>query len=187
MTDDSCRIKQGILNHDEKLYRELIDEYGRLVWTVCSAILKNIGTVQDIEECVADVFIEVWKNPYKFNPEKGGIASFLKIIAKSKALNLHRRLRSKLPHVPFDDNIGLISVPVEEEIIDKTEAGEIMTEIGGLKEPDREIFYRRYCFEQKPSDIARVMNLPEREVRNRLYQSKKKLKNRIGGNYCETL
>jgi len=168
-------------------YHELINRHGRLVWAVCSAILKNTGTVQDIEECVADVFIEVWKNPNKFNPDKGDITLYLKMIAKSKALNLHRKLRTKVPAVPFDDEIGLVYSSVEQEVINNISAGEIMSEISALKEPDREIFYRRHCFGQKPKDISLCMKLPEREVRNRLYQSKKKLKNIIGENDYEKL
>ena len=71
---------ERIQNRDEDVYRELIAQHGRLVWAVCGGILKNVGTVQDIEECVADVFIELWKNPGKFNPQKGEIAVFLKVL-----------------------------------------------------------------------------------------------------------
>jgi RNA polymerase sigma-70 factor (ECF subfamily) len=184
-------MSEGLLNRDECTYREIIDTHGRLVWAVCSAILKNAGTCEDVEECVADVFIELWQAPHKWNPEKGGIEMYLKLVARSKALNLHRKLKSKPLTLTYDDafsETAETSETLESEVLGRIGESEIMGKIAGLKEPDREIFYRRHCFEQKPREIARSMNLPEREVRNRLYQSKKKLQAIItnGGNCYET-
>jgi RNA polymerase sigma-70 factor (ECF subfamily) len=175
---------ERIRTRDESVYRELIEQYGRLVWAVCGSILKNAGTAQDVEECVADVFIELWKKPEKFNPARGEIATYLKILARSKALNAYKRIK---PALPLNDEIGTMSDIVAEEVIGRLQAAEIESALGSLKEPDREICCRRYYFNQKPREIALAMNLPDREVRNRLYQSRKKLKTLIGGNYCETL
>ncbi|MCL2694063.1 MAG: sigma-70 family RNA polymerase sigma factor [Oscillospiraceae bacterium] len=176
-------IPERIKNRDESVYRELIEEYGRLVWAVCGSILKNAGTAQDIEECAADVFIELWKKPEKFNPKRGDIAVYLKVLARTKALNAYRRIK---PALPLDEEIGTMSDIVAEEVIGRLRAEQVLSALGSLKEPDREIFYRRYYFEQKPREIALAMSLPDREVRNRLYQGRKKLKSIIGGDYCET-
>jgi RNA polymerase sigma-70 factor (ECF subfamily) len=175
----------------DEYYRELIDEHGRLVWAVCGAILRNVGTVQDIEECVADVFIEIWRSPGKFNPERGEMTAFLKSVAKSKALNLHRRLKSRTGTLSFDEavEVGSAARSLEDEVIGRIGESEILRQIADLKEPDREIFFRRHCFGQKPREIARCMSLPEREIRNRLYQAKKKLQTKLtnGGEIYETI
>jgi RNA polymerase sigma-70 factor (ECF subfamily) len=175
----------------DEYYRDLIDAHGRLVWAVCGAILRNVGTVQDIEECVADVFIEVWKSPDKYNPDRGDMSSYLKLVAKSRALNMHRRLKSRGGVLDYDEAIEVAgggTLSLEDSVIGRIGEGQIMSEIASLKEPDREIFYRRHCFEQKPREIARCMNLPEREVRNRLYQSKKKLQFKLkGGSFYEEI
>ena len=52
----------------------------------------------------------------------------------------------------------------------------IFTLINALGEPDREILVRRYYYEQKPKEIALALNLSVKQVNNRLYQTKQKLR-----------
>ena len=99
--------EQRILNRDESVYPVLMKQYWKIIWVICSSILKNVGTVQDIEECVADVFIELWKSPEKFNPQRGDIAVFLKTIARSRAKDVYRRLKPSLGTARFDEELGV--------------------------------------------------------------------------------
>ena len=48
-----------------------------------------------------------------------------------------------------------------------------------LEEPDREILIRRYYREQKPREIAAALGLPVKQVQNRLYRAKRKLRETI--------
>ena len=54
-------ILSGIKSRDEKAIAYVIRKYSRLLWPVAAAVLKNVGSEQDVEECVADVFIHLWK------------------------------------------------------------------------------------------------------------------------------
>ena len=47
----------GIKNRDERIINEVIVKYSKLLWPIASAVLKNVGSEQDVEECIADVFI----------------------------------------------------------------------------------------------------------------------------------
>lgn len=51
-----------------------------------------------------------------------------------------------------------------------------MPAVNALGEPDREILVRRYYYEQKPKEIALALNLSVKQVNNRLYQTKQKLR-----------
>jgi len=53
---------------------------------------------------------------------------------------------------------------------------ELYTAIDSLNEPNREIVIRRYFFEEKPACIAKAISLPTKEIENRLYQSKLKMR-----------
>ena len=48
--------------------------------------------------------------------------------------------------------------------------------VDALAEPDREILLRRYYFGQKPREIAAALGLDKKQVDNRLYQTKRRLR-----------
>lgn len=50
-----------------------------------------------------------------------------------------------------------------------------------LAEPDREILLRRYYFGQKPREIAAALGLDKKQVDNRLYQTKRRLRASVTG------
>ena len=64
-------ILSGLQRRDEQAIALAMAKYARLLWPVASAVLKNVGSDQDVEECIADVFIELWQNPCRFDPRRG--------------------------------------------------------------------------------------------------------------------
>ena len=48
--------------------------------------------------------------------------------------------------------------------------------LDALGEPDREILLRRYCWDQKPREIAAALDLPVKQIDNRLYRTKQSLR-----------
>ena len=66
MTD--LQIITAIRQGQEDAIRHMMHKYSRLLWDVAAAILKNVGTAEDVEECVADVFVRLWEAPSRFDP-----------------------------------------------------------------------------------------------------------------------
>ena len=63
---------------------------------------------------------------------------------------------------------------------EKAEAGEtrqaLAAAVDTLAVQDREILLRRYYYEQKPKEIALALDIPVKKVENRLYRTKRKLR-----------
>ncbi|MCL2353305.1 MAG: sigma-70 family RNA polymerase sigma factor [Defluviitaleaceae bacterium] len=173
MTDEEL-LKKLIKGEDDTL-SHIIDDYSKLLWMVVSSILNNSATREDIEECISDVFVQLWKNPKAFDPTKGSLKNFLVVIAKSKALDAYRKL-SKVKIVELDCAIKSKDEDLLDYIINKETSQALFAAIKSLAEPNREIVLRRYFFEEKPAYIAQATSLPVKEVENRLYQSKLKLR-----------
>ena len=93
------KLINAIKNGDETAIAQAMDKYARLLWSVVSAVLKNVAPEQDMEECVADVFISLWQNPEKYDAGRGGLRTWLCIKARSRALDKYREIsrRSALP------------------------------------------------------------------------------------------
>lgn len=63
------KIIKAIKNCDEATIDYVITKYSKLMWSIASAILKNVASAQDVEECVADVFVYLWQNPEKYDAQ----------------------------------------------------------------------------------------------------------------------
>ncbi|MDE6389243.1 MAG: hypothetical protein K2L82_15735 [Lachnospiraceae bacterium] len=55
---------------DERMLAFVIQKYSKLLWKIAASVLINAASVQDVEECVADVFIYLWHYPEKYDPDK---------------------------------------------------------------------------------------------------------------------
>ena len=174
---------QKLLEGDDEASSYMIHAYSKLLWVIVGGILCKVGSRQDIEECISDVFVQLWMNPKAFNPEKGSLKTYLAVIAKSKAFNVYKKL-SKSNFVELDEASILSDDDLLDSILENEKHSELYTAIAGLNEPDKEILLRRYFYDEKPKSIAEHISLPLKEVKNRLYQSKLRLRKtllRTGG------
>ena len=154
---------------------KIIDKYSRLLWSVSAKILTGIGNEQDVEECVADVFIDLWQEPDKFDSERGSLKSWLCMKCRSKSIDRFRKLSSHISEELDDRKLSGMLTP-DEEVLMNEDLRELRALISELEEPAREIVIRRFYLEQKPALISDAMDLPIRKVENTIYRTKEWLK-----------
>ena len=169
------KIMTAIRNRSEVAINEAIDKYSKLLWSVAGRTLNNIGSVQDIEECVADTFIYLWENPHKFDSSRGKLKSWLSIIARTKAIDRCREI-ARTRTISLESTLLAGDLGIVDDMIQEETRRVLIAAVNALGEPDREILVRRYYYEQKPKEIALALNLSVKQVNNRLYQTKQKLR-----------
>ena len=86
------KIISAIINRDEQMLAFVVQKYSRLLWKIAAPILVNAASVQDVEECVADVFIHLWQCPEKYDSDKGRLSTWLSMVARSKAIDRYRQI-----------------------------------------------------------------------------------------------
>ena len=166
---------RGIRNRDGEAINRIMDKYARLLWPIADAVLKNIGSEQDVEECVADAFIHLWEHPEKFDPRRGKLKSYLCILVRSRAIDRYREL-SRRSTLPLEEAVLAQSAGMQEVLLDQETRRELMTAVTALKEPDREILIRRYFRDQKPRQIALALGMTVKQVDNCLFRTKRLLR-----------
>lgn len=154
---------------------EVIKKYSKLLWSVSGAILNNIGATQDVEECVADTFIYLWEHPDKYDPGRGRLKTWLSIVARTQAVNRCREI-AKRNTVPLEETDFINHIGIVDDILKEETRRTLLAAINALGEPDREILIRRYYYEQKPKEIALALDMSVKQIDNRLYQTKLKLR-----------
>lgn len=175
------KVLVEIKERNEQTICWVIEKYSKLLWTVVDAVLRNVGTQQDIEECVADVFISLWQRPGQFDPQRGRLKSWLCIVARSRALDRYREL-SRRNTVSIDDVMIIGRMGVQDYVIREETKKELADAIDELSQIEREILIRRYFYEQKPRDISIALDIPVKQIDNYLYRSKLKLRRAVAKN-----
>ena len=168
----------GVKEKDERVINEVIVKYSRLLWPIAAAVLKNVGSEQDVEECVADVFIDLWENPDKYEPERGTLKSWLCMVARCKAIDRYRVL-SKHSTVPLEGAMMVGRMGMQDALLQEETKRELVAAVNALADVEKDILIRRYYYEQKPREIAKALDLPLKQVENHLYRSKQKLRKAI--------
>ena len=153
----------------------VITKYSRLLWPIASAVLKNVGSEQDVEECVADAFICLWQYPQKFDPARGSLKSWLCLVVRSRAIDRYRQL-TRHAECPLEEAVLSASVGMQEELMNRETRRELIAAVNVLGEPGREILVRRYYYDQKPREIALALGMTVKQVDNSLYRSKRQLR-----------
>ena len=169
------RMITAIKNRSEAAINEVITKYSKLLWSVAGAVLNNIGSTQDVEECVADAFIYLWEHPEKYNPQRGKLKTWLSLVARTQAVNRCREI-AKRNIVPLEDTDFIDQLGIVDTVLEAETRRALLAAVNALGEPDREILIRRYYYEQKPREIALALDMSVKQVDNRLYQTKLRLR-----------
>lgn len=163
-------IKAG----DEQAMEKIICRYSRLLWSIVGAVLSQVGTTEDMEECVADVFIDLWEHPQKYDESRGSLKAWLSVIARNKAIDRYRQ-KTKIQTIPLEETV-LAQMGVEPEMENREGLQEALAE---LTEEEREILLRRYVYQQKPKEMAVALGLSVKQIENRLYRIKAKMRKQM--------
>ncbi len=72
---------------DPTTFARVYDEHHRGVYGAAYRILSNVTQAQDVTQ---DVFLRAWRNPGKFDAKRGELGSYLRLMARSRALDVWR-------------------------------------------------------------------------------------------------
>lgn len=158
---------------DEKALDYIIDIYGGLIKFV---INKHLYDMKDYhEECIQDVFFDVWNGIDKYDSTKGDFRNWIAAIAKYKCI-MYKRKYSYISLNKDIEDIELAIDNIEIELRNKELKEEVNSLLENLKEEDKRIFIEYYIEEKSVKEISRDLNIKGDNIYNRISRGKKKLR-----------
>lgn len=179
------KLLELIKKHPNRGMNLLMNEYGGLVFYVVQKRLQN--NMNDIEECVSDVFIDFYSNINAVDLNKGSIKAFLVTIATRRAIDTYRRNSVHQEVYSLDDEHSFTEYMLpkennnpEELTIQKNNEDRLLQAVEGLGEPDSQILYRRYFMQQSVKEIAETLGMKSNSVSKRITRALSTLEERLG-------
>lgn len=166
---------------DQVAFAKLETQFGPLLRYCIRAILPD---PRDQEECLADLFVQIWNRIDSYDPSKGEFPAWIATLARNAALNRARTLQRKQGNLEELSDTLPDSAPTPEELLLRKErAKRIRAAADALSRSDRLLFYRKYYYLQPTAQIAAELSLSIRAVEGRLYRLRQKLRKELGDEF----
>lgn len=166
-------------NEPDRAYRALFDEYCDYVYAVVYNKIGSLASREDIEECVSDVFAEVWFGFDNELAQSGDIKGYIGTVAKRRAINRFHSLKLRAGRSADDSEsaLGLARDATDlESETDQAEVRRIMLKsIEALGEPDSTIIIHKYYYGHSSMQIAKMLSMKPSAVRMRTKRAVAKL------------
>ncbi len=155
-------------------FRALFQQYQGYVYTIVWNHISSVGSREDAEECMSDIFTEIFLHFEEIH--ENALKGYIGTVAKRKAVNAFYRLQ-KNQTVPLEE---AISVASGQDIASDYETADfqkmLLEKITSLGEPDSTIIIQKYYYDRKSGEIAKAVNLSPVTVRVRLNRALKRLR-----------
>lgn len=142
---DEISILQRIVDRDQAALSALYDRYARIIYSLAYRVL---GSPEESEEVVLDVFNQVWRSASNYNPAKGKVDTWLFMLTRSRALDRLRALTlaAKVTNACEDEAAVLPSqiASAEEEILISERRDRIVAVLQQLPVEQREAIELAY-------------------------------------------
>ena len=177
MTHEEFRSKMKVST--EQAHKELFETYCNYVYTIVFNRLRSTASREDVEECVCDVFADVYCYYDSEKAVSGDISGFIGTIARRKAAMLYKSRISGVETVALDDELSQLlssEQDVESETIANEQRNIILEKIAELGEPDSTIIIQKYYYGRSAKEIADMIKLTPENIRVRSGRAVRKLK-----------
>ncbi|WP_320671607.1 sigma-70 family RNA polymerase sigma factor [Patulibacter defluvii] len=156
---------------DPHLFARLYAEHAPAAATAASAVLGPAGRRTEVEDVVHDVFLRLWREPARFDADRGSLATYVRMMARSRALDL---LRHAQAGARAGERVGQLTVrrdPVDATVTEaerRAARAALLQAMANLPQPQREAIWLACWGDLTAGEIASREGVPLGTVKGRL-------------------
>ncbi|MCR5730956.1 MAG: sigma-70 family RNA polymerase sigma factor [Ruminococcus sp.] len=164
----------------DKAYDALFENYCDYVYAIVYNKLRSISSREDIEECVSDIFADIFFGYDTESNYEGDMKGYVGTVSKRHAINVIRRISAKNRHISDDNEDELVNISSDVNIEAESDMAEtrniLIKLINELGEPDSTIIFMKYYYDRSSAEIAEQLSMKASAVRMRAARALDKLK-----------
>lgn len=134
-----------------------------------TAIARRFCGADRAADVTQDVFMALWRDPGKFDPDRGSLRTYLLVLAHHKAIDVVRSETARLAREQrVEAAAPLVPVWVEDRLLSGEVAARVRTAVDGLPVNEREAIVSAFYERRSYRATARWLEVPEGTVKSRI-------------------
>jgi RNA polymerase sigma-70 factor, ECF subfamily len=154
----------------------LAEIYRRHAGNVLNLAARVIGSPSMAEEVVQDVFTTLWKDPDRFDSEKGSLRTFLLAITHRRAVDLIRSEESRRRREDRSEADAPAFDTIDREVEQMAVANQVRDALSSLGEGERRAIELAYFGGHTYREVAELLDQPEGTVKSRIRNGLRRLR-----------
>lgn len=157
---------------------QLYQRFGRPCYSLARRICADEGLAEDV---VQEVFLTLWRDPSRFDPARGGFATWLLTLIHHKAVDAVRRestLRRRMVAAPeAGEDWSPTPVPgADQAAMARVAAGQVRAALHRLPVEQRQVLALAYFGGHTQREIAVLTGVPLGTVKSRMFTAVQRLR-----------
>ncbi len=179
---DPSTLSDGALAMAMARYQQdaLAEAYRRHAGAVYGLARRLLGGQAQAEEVVQEIFLRLWNQPERYDPERGSLRSFLLTQTHGRAVDV---LRSDVARRRREERDAVEPRPavddVDREMWNLALADHVRDALGGLQEGEREAIELAYFGGHTYREVATMLGEAEGTVKSRIRAGLKRLRSEL--------
>ena len=155
----------------------LAEAYRRHGGSVAALAQRLIRRPDLAEEVVQEIFVKLWNNPERFDPDRGSLRAFLLSQTHGRSIDLIRSEEARKRREERDHQRTVdAGYDLEHEVMDLAVAGRVKDALKDLPEGERSAIVMAYFGGYTYREAAEILGEPEGTVKSRIRSGLKKLR-----------
>ena len=164
--------------HDDAL-AEIYRRHAGAVFALARRLLSDRTLA---EEIVQEVFLRLWNDPDRFDPDRGSLRSYLLAQCHGRSVDLIRSESSRRRREEKELTLAAESgYDLEREVWDLSVADRVKSALRGLPEGEREAILLAYFGGHTYREVADLLDTPEGTVKSRIRAGLKRMRGDLAG------
>ena len=174
---DDARLVAGVEQRNQESLAEIYRRHGDSVFALIRRVVADRSMAEEITQ---EVFLRLWNEPERYDPDRGALRSFLYRQGHSRAVE---RIRSEEARRRREDRVDREAAPValdvEQQALEGLGSEAVAEALATLGEGERQAIVLAYFGGHSYREVALRLDLPEGTVKSRIRLGLAKLADKL--------
>ena len=169
-----AQLVTSIARYSEVALAEAYRRHGGAVFGLAKRVLQNPTEAEDVTQ---EVFLRLWNQPDRFDPDRGSLRSFLLAQAHGRAVDAVRSSSSRRARESRDAmRTAEAAYDMQHEVWDLAVADQVAHAMGELPDEERRAIELAYFDGRTYREVAHLLDQPEGTVKSRIRNGMRRMR-----------